>query len=162
MIHKKLGLSTFIFICMLQTLLQAQEVIPASGGDVSDTGGTASYSVGQVVYSSNTGINGSVAQGVQQPHEISVLTELKEAKEIKLGISAHPNPTTGYLTVVVSNFELSTLNFQLFDMNGKLLRMEKIEGTETEINIYKLVPAIYFLKLMQGNKELKIFKIIKK
>ena len=57
---------------------------------------------------------------------------------------------------------LATSNFQLFDMNGKLLRMEKIEGTETEIDIYKLVPAIYFLKVMQGNKELKIFKIIKK
>ena len=34
--------------------------------------------VGQVVYITSTGINGSVAQGVQQPYEISVITGVNE------------------------------------------------------------------------------------
>jgi len=50
--------------------LQAQETIPASGGKASGSGGTASYSFGQVVYTTYTGTNGLVAQGVQQPFEI--------------------------------------------------------------------------------------------
>ncbi|RLD56213.1 MAG: T9SS C-terminal target domain-containing protein, partial [Bacteroidetes bacterium] len=69
--------------------LQAQEVIPATGGEASGSGGSASYTVGQVVYTTNTGTNGnSVSQGVQQPYEISVVTGIAEAKDINLEVSA--------------------------------------------------------------------------
>ncbi len=71
----------------------------ASGSD-----GTASYTVGQVVYTTETGTNGySIAQGVQQPFEISVVTGIKEAKDISLSVSAYPNPTSDYLIVKVEN-----------------------------------------------------------
>ncbi len=48
--------------------LQAQENTIATGGEATGAGRTASYSVGQVVYTTATGANGSVAQGVQQPY----------------------------------------------------------------------------------------------
>ena len=67
------------------TSLQAQEAIPATGGEASGSGGSASYTVGQVVYTTNVGTNGnSVAEGVQQPYEISVVTGIPEAKDISL------------------------------------------------------------------------------
>jgi hypothetical protein len=46
--------------------LQAQETPAATGGEATVSGGTVSYSVGQVVYTSAKGRNGSAAQGVQQ------------------------------------------------------------------------------------------------
>ncbi len=49
--------------------VNAQESIVASGGDASGSGGSSSYSVGQVFYSNYTGSNGSEAQGVQQADE---------------------------------------------------------------------------------------------
>jgi len=143
------------------TGLQAQESVNATGGNASGSGGSASYSVGQVVYTSNTVTNGSVAQGVQQPYEISVVTRIEEAKGINLSVSAYPNPTTDYLTLEVKDFELSNLHFQLYDMNGKLLQSEKIIGNQTSIVMSNLVPANYFVKVIQGNKEVKTFKIIK-
>ena len=123
-----------------------------------------SYTVGQVVYTTNTGTNGSVAQGVQQPFEISVVTGIEEAKGITLQCSAYPNPTTDFLTLKVdASTSLSTqsMEYQLFDINGKLLENKKVEDDETSIVMSNLVPATYFLKIIQNNKEIKTFKIIK-
>lgn len=159
--HKKLKLSAVLLLGLGLTGLQAQENVNATGSNASGSGGSASYTVGQVVYTTNTGTTGSVAQGVQQPFEISVVTGIDDAKYITLSVSAYPNPTTDYLTLEVKEFELSNLHFQLYDMNGKLLQSEKITGSQTSIVMSSLLPAMYFVKVVQGNKEVKTFKIIK-
>ncbi len=159
--HKKVKLTTVLLLCIGLTGIQAQEAIPATGGDASGGGGSVSYSVGQVVYSTNTGINGSEAQGVQQPFEISVVTGLEEAKGIILNLSAYPNPTTDFLNLKVENYKTENLTYQINDINGKLLETKKIEGSETSIVMSDLPPAVYFLKVIQGDKEVKTFKIIK-
>jgi hypothetical protein len=159
--HKKLKLSALLLLGLGLTGLQAQECVNATGGNASGSGGSASYSVGQVVYTTHTGTSGSVAEGVQQPYEISVVTAIEEAKGINLSVSAYPNPTTDYLTLEVKEFDLSNLSFQLYDMNGKLLLNEKITGNQTSIVMSNLVPATYFVKVIQGSKEVKTFKIIK-
>ncbi len=141
--------------------LQAQESINATGGNAAGSGGSASYSVGQVVYTTNTGTNGSVAQGVQQPFEISVVIGIEEANGITLQCSAYPNPTTDFLTLKVENSDNKTLLYQLFDMAGKLLQSERITGNQTSIVMSNLVPATYFVKVIQNQEELKTFKIIK-
>ena len=159
--HKRLKLSAVLLLGLGLTGLQAQTSVNATDGDVSGSGGSVSYSVGQVVYTTHTGTSGSVAEGVQQPYEISVVTGLEEAKGINLSVSAYPNPTTDYLTLEVKDVELLNLHFQMYDMNGKLLQIEKITGNQTSIVMSNLVPANYFVKVIQGNKEVKTFKIIK-
>jgi hypothetical protein len=159
--YKKFKLSAVLLLGLGLTGLQAQESVTATGGNASGSGGSVSYSVGQVVYTTNTGTNGSVAQGVQQPFEISVVTAIEEAKGINLSVSAYPNPTTDYLTLEVLAFQLSTFHFQLYDMNGKLLQSEKITSNQTSIVMSNLVPATYFVKVTERNKEVKTFKIIK-
>jgi len=159
--NKKLKLSAVILFSLVLTGLKAQEAIPATGGNASGSGGSASYSSGQVVYTTHTETTGSVAQGVQQPFEISTVTAIEEAKGINLTVEAYPNPTTDYLTLIVDEFDISNLSYQLFDMNGKLLQNEKITGRETSIVMSNLVPATYFVKVIESNKEIKSFKIIK-
>jgi hypothetical protein len=159
--HKRLKLSAVLLLGLGLTGLQAQTSVNATDGDVSGSGGSVSYSVGQVVYTTHTGTSGSVAEGVQQPYEISVVTGLEEAQSINLSVTAYPNPTTDYLTLEVKDVELLNLHFQLYDMNGKLLQNEKITGNQTSIVMSNLLPATYFVKVIQGNKEVKTFKIIK-
>ena len=72
-------------------------------------------------FAEKIGAKGSVAQGVQQPFEISVITGLEEAQGINLSVRAYPNPTTDYLTLSISEFDISNLLYQLYDMQGKLL-----------------------------------------
>jgi hypothetical protein len=160
--HKRLKLSAVLLLGLGLTGLQAQESVNAIGGNASGSGGSASYSVGQVVYTTNTGTNGSVAQGVQQPYEISVVTAIEVAKGINLSITAYPNPTTDYLQLKVESETLKDLSFQLYDINGKLLQTKKLTGTETQIKMSSYVPSTYFVKVIAGNQSIKEFKIIKK
>lgn len=162
--HKRLKLSAILLLGLGLTGLQAQTAVTATGGNASGSGGSVSYSVGQVFYTTNTRINGSVAQGVQQPFEISVVTGLEEAKEINLMVSAYPNPTTDFLNLKVdasTTLSIQSLSYQLYDMNCRLLETKKLEGNQTSIVMSNLVTATYFLKVIEGNKEVKTFKIIK-
>ena len=156
----KIKISTLILLTLGLTKSYAQQASTATGGDASGSGGTVAYSVGQVVYVTNTGSNGSVAQGVQQPYEISIGLGV-ENQSINLAIAAYPNPTNDYLTLSVSNLELSNLNFQLFDISGKLIENRKITSTTEIICMENLASATYFLKVTNNNNEVKTFKIIK-
>ena len=156
--HKKVKLSVLLLGLGLTT--KAQEVTTTSGGNASGSGGTVTYSVGQIVYATNTGTNGSVAQGVQQTYEISILLGIED-NSIKLELTAYPNPTTNYLTLNVGKAELSILNFQLYDMGGKLIESNKITSTTETIRMENLPSSTYFLKVTNNNKEVKSFKIIK-
>jgi hypothetical protein len=159
--HNRLKLSVVFFLGLGLMGLQAQKSVNSTGGNASGSGGSASYSVGQAVYTSNTETGGTVAQGVQQPYEIWVETTIEEAKGINLLVTAYPNPTTDYLTLRIDEFDISNLSYQLYDMQGKLLRNEKITSNQTRIVMSNLAPATYSVKVVQGNKEIKTFKIVK-
>ncbi len=159
--HKKLKLSTVLLLGIGMLGLQAQNTIPATGGNATGAGGTSSYTVGQVVYNTYTGTNGSVAQGVQQPFEISVVTGIEEALGISLEIMVYPNPTTEFITLKIETHEVLNLRYQLNDIKGNLLQDNKIEGNETSIVMSSLLPATYFLKVTDNKKVVKTFKIIK-
>jgi hypothetical protein len=159
---KKLKFCVILYLGFSLNLLHAQEVLTASGGNASGIGGSASYSVGQIVYTTNSGTNGSVAQGVQQPFEISIVTGIEEANEIILTCTAYPNPVKDFLILKVEHFNQENLIYQLYDSDGKLLELRKVESNETSILMENFKPAIYLLKVIQNNKDIKSFKIIKK
>ncbi|MBU3820773.1 T9SS type A sorting domain-containing protein [Flavobacteriaceae bacterium XHP0103] len=160
--YKKL--SVILLLGLGLTGLQAQTSTNATGGNALGSGGSAGWSVGQLVYTTHTGTNGYVTQGVQQSYEISTLSMIEEAKDINLSVSAYPNPTTDYLTLEVDALtilSIQSMTYQLYDFSGKILQSEKIISNQTSIVMSNLVPATYFVKVVQGNNEAKTFKIIK-
>jgi len=159
--NKELRLSTVLLLCFGMFGLQAQQVVTTSGGNTSGSGGSVSYSVGQIVYTTNANSNGSVAQGVQQPYEISVVTGIEEALGISLEIMVYPNPATDFVKLKIENYEVQNLRYQLYDINGSLLQDNKIVGNETNIVMSYYMSATYFLKVTDNNKVVKTFKIIK-
>lgn len=138
----------------------SQQATTASGGDASGSGGSVASSVGQIVYTTNTGTTGSVAQGMQQPYEISITLGLAEPG-IKLNIAAFPNPVTNYLMLEVDDYDRA-LSYQLYDISGKLLECNTVVAHSTTVKMEHYPTAIYFLKVLNKNKEVKTFKIIKK
>lgn len=144
------------------TALQAQQAIPAAGGDDAGSGGSVSYSVGQLTYNTYQGSNGSVSEGAQQPYEISEINVgIDDAPGINLAYSVHPNPTYGLLKLKVENFATKDLWYRLYDMNGKLLLSIKIDATEMDIPMENFVTATYLLKIIDNQKDVKTFKISK-
>lgn len=140
---------------------QAQEAIVVSGGNASGTNGNVSYTVGQAVYTTNTGTTGSVTQGVQQPFEIQTVLGA-ENFNINLQLAVYPNPTTNWLQLEVRNTDFSNLSYQLFDLNGRMILNEQITAETSSIQMERLPAGIFLLKVVSNNKEVKTFKIIKK
>ncbi len=154
-------LSTVILLMFgLTTILMAQDAIVSSGGNGSGDGGTVSYTIGQVFYTTSTSGTGTVSEGVQQPYEI-VSTGIDDAKSIDLRLSAYPNPTTDFLTLNVEDYESDKLSYQLFNLSGTLLSSKAILGNTTQINMVNYVASIYILKIVDDKQTIKTFKIIK-
>jgi hypothetical protein len=159
--HKNVKLITVLLLSIGMSGLQAQEAIPASGGDALGRGGSLSYSVGQVVYVTNTGPSGSVAQGVQQPNKTLVITGIVETDGNRLEFLVYPNPSTNFIKLKVEDFKPDNFSYQLYDSHGSLLQNKEIVGVETVIQTEYLTPAAYFLRIIDNNKEEKTFTIIK-
>jgi hypothetical protein len=157
---KKLELTLTILLALLLANIQAQESTTASGGDASGIGGSVNYSIGQVFYTTNTGSNGNTTQGVQQAYEISVVTAIDDS-DSKIFLSVFPNPTIDLLTLQTKQLNIENLVYQIFDINGKLLDSKSLTSNETKIVMTDYSTATYFLKVTQGNKLIKTFKIIK-
>ena len=155
--HKK-TITSVVFVLLGLGGLHAQENAVTTGGDATGAGGSSSYTVGQVVYTTNTGTNGSVAQGVQQPYEISTTVGINETS-INLELSVYPNPTTDYLTLKVE--DNTELNYQLYDSQGKIIENKKVTANSTTISMEALPKSIYFLNVTDNNQVVKTFKIIK-
>jgi hypothetical protein len=158
----KVTVSVFFLSFAANSMLYAQSAIVPAGGNASGSGGSVSYTVGQVSYITISGTNGTVAQGVQQPFEISVVTATKEGEKISLECLVYPNPTQGHLKLVFVTDVFDNLSFELFNLNGILLQDGKIESAETEILLDNYSSSVYFLKVLSRNKEIKTFKVVKK
>jgi hypothetical protein len=157
-------LKTILFSnCLLLfsiTNLLAQQGTNASGGEASGSGGSASFTIGQTDYISATGSGGKINQGIQQPYEILVTTGIDE-KGIDLTTSVYPNPTTDFVLLKLENCKSANFTFQLYNIQGKIILNKKVESNETTISMADLADAIYFIKVLNNDKEVKIFKIIK-
>jgi hypothetical protein len=155
-----LRLITTLVALIYSVGLKAQETVPATGGEATGTSGTASYSVGQVVYTTNTATSGSIAQGVQQPYEISTSVGI-EVTEINLELMAYPNPTNNILTLNIGNYDMEQLTYQLYDIQGELLRNKPVVSSSTTIAMKNLPVSTYLLNIQDNSSLIKTFRIVK-
>lgn len=155
---------TYYFVFILFSIAfktQAQQNVAVSGGNASSSDGSSiSYSVGQVFYTITLSSEVSIIQGLQQPYEISNFLG-SEQMDFNLSIAAFPNPTTNFLTLTVGDFDTRDLSYQLYDISGRFIENKQINGKETSIVMQDLDSAVYLLKIVRDNKDLKTFKIIK-
>ena len=112
---KKTTLVAFFFIAL--QLMYSQETIPVSGGDALGSGGSSNYSVGQIVYGTNTGSNGTISQGVQQSIELFTLSN-PELTTVNLTAVTYPNPTSDYLILAINDANLTDLSYALYAKFG--------------------------------------------
>jgi hypothetical protein len=154
--------TTTLLACLLfvTPVMYGQDAIPASGGAAIGSGGTVSYSVGQLMYTTNIG-SGTVSQGVQQAFEFQTLSN-PELTTVNLSAVTYPNPTKDYIVLSLTDATLTGLSYMMFDLQGRLVTKAKVEQEATQIAMKNLAIGVYILKVNRHNQELKTFKIIKK
>ena len=158
--QKKIQFTVLLLLCLGITALHGQQSSNASGGDAAGAGGSASYSVGQVAYTSVSGTTGTSNQGVQQPYEFFVVG-VDNYPAITLSLSVFPNPTQDEINLKVENGDFTGLNFTLYDLSGKAIMSEEVSSVLTVVPMQKLASATYLLRVNNAQNELKTFKIIK-
>jgi hypothetical protein len=67
------------------------------------------------------------------------------------GIKLYPNPAQSYITVELPR-EIPTAEFQLFDLQGRLLKREKI-NTHSTVSIHGLQQGIYLYKIISDRQQ---------
>ena len=144
----------------LSVSLHAQEGFSASEGQALGAAGSSSYTVGQVVYTTHAGSNGSVAQGVQQTYDIIALLGA-EISAIKLELVAYPNPTQEILTLKINNYKNESLTYHLYDLQGKLWDSQPVKGSHTSLEMKNLAVGNYLLSIRDEKVLIKTFRIIK-
>ena len=139
---------------------QAQESVNSIGGVDAGTGGTVSFSVGQMVYTTDTKESGSLVQGIQRPYKITT-TDIKKLDNT-LSFKAYPNPSSDDLFLEMNAFRNEKLNYQLYDMQGKLIMTNPIEVPKTQINMRALAVGAYVIHIHDSkNQAIQTIQIIK-
>jgi hypothetical protein len=150
----------FLLVLFLPCFLSAQYNFTSGFGELKGPGGYASQSVGQIAYTTFSSESGTVKQGVIQPYQIFVVSGV-ELEEIQLSFNVFPNPVQGELTLQIENLQSESLQYRLFDLNGRLLQNSIIREASSIISTSDLVPATYFLQVVDKDKLLKVFKVVK-
>ncbi len=138
----------------------AQSNTVSSGGVASGTGGTTSFTIGQIFYQTFLTESGNVSQGVQQAYEVRTLSN-EDVTDILLEVKIFPNPTKSKVVLKISNITLDDVNYQLYDLLGRQIVSQKVKNEESIIPMDDLPMAVYVLKIIKNNRALKSFKIIK-
>jgi hypothetical protein len=141
------------------TLLQAQEVVASSGSTLTNANGSLQFTIGESVTNTLTKGEKTITQGFNQP--VVSVSIISEVKNLDFSITAYPNPATDILTIKVGKNNITGLQFLMFDLKGSLLLQKDIESSETVVSVELLQTGIYIMRINEGLKELKSFKIIK-
>lgn len=151
-------LPTLLLAC--PTGLLAQQATVATGGDATGTGGSVSYSVGQPAYTVVPGPTANVAQGVQQPFEISLITGTDEL-EVGFGVQLYPNPATDAVVLELGPDAPTGLLHRLFDARGAIMAEGRLGADRTIIDLAGLAQGTYVLSILQRDLPVRSYRIVK-
>ena len=135
-----------------------QNAISSTGGHFKSSGGSTSFTVGQVAYVLKNGTGSYLNEGVQQVYtkKTTPIEELVYLKEAQL----YPNPTQETMTLILSSKEDIQVRYTIMDYLGKEIRNGNILSEKSEISLRDLPSGNYFISL-KSKKEIRIFKMVK-
>lgn len=119
----------------------AQDCLITAGNSFSNSDGSISYSVGQIIISSVKNDYGTLSHGIQQPYIDEILSDILENKENNTfltkydtasGIRIFSNPTHSEGIIQLKTFE-KDLFYNIYNLKGLLIRKGDITSNKTNI-----------------------------
>ncbi len=151
--------SICLLLWALPTLALSQQATVASGGESQGTGGSVSYTIGQVAYQSLSNNSWQINEGVQQPIEIYQMSAVNETPSISLQIG--PNPSINEVFLIGEHALLNQLSIELFDLQGKRIKAQQRVEADGKIDLSTIPAASYQLVIYQNNQAIRNYKLIK-
>ncbi|MEP6647108.1 MAG: T9SS type A sorting domain-containing protein [Saprospiraceae bacterium] len=151
-----------LLITLSDCSIFAQQATLTSGRDVNGTTGSVSYSIGQPDYTNFKSDSGNISFGVQQPLVVIMVGTNETDQDISVSIS--PNPVINSLRLKIGDGSVPIGNYEynLYDINGKLLLQKGIKNEVTNIPMTEFASGMYLLRVGQKSKDnIRSFKIFK-
>jgi hypothetical protein len=139
----------------------SQESILSASNNATGEGGTVTYSVGQAAFNTFIASTGTITEGVQQPYEILFMTGLDDER-MSLHCTVYPNPATSEVKLKIDLPSFAPLSYLLNTSDGLKISSGRIDAEETVIPVDALSPGVYLLTVMENEKILSTWKVIKK
>lgn len=156
----KISLLVFIGSLLSWTNSYAQQASVSAGDNAEGTSGSISYTIGQVFYMPTGNKEVLIIPGMQQGYSIAILSTSKMAENALMTV--FPNPVNDLLTLKTDLLQIKNQNYQVFNLQGKMMKEEVIHSDETVINTQDLPEGVYLFNVLTSGQLLKSFKIIKK
>jgi len=155
---RKIFLMTGALLLLCYTMLFSQQVIKTKGGTGEGTGGSESYTVPQTA---NPGSMEAAAiyESIQKTYDISDVTMITD--DADLFMSVYTSPENDFLSLRIEADNFNGLKYNLFDLNGKLIKSGNIQGHKTRIYMGNLASSVYLLKVSASNNPNKVYRIIR-
>ena len=134
----------------------AQQAIVTSGGDAVGSGGSVSFSIGQVSYSDDT--EGTIHEGVQQPYEIYSVSVQESLLDLRLNL--YPNPALHELIIEVPNFKAG-LTATIHNSNGQLAERVRLTSSRTTISVVDWAASTYVIHVEDESGNSANYKLVK-
>lgn len=134
-----------------------QQIISSSGNHYENGNAQLSFTIGELIITTESNATHSLTQGFQQTNWNFVGLEDHAPTII---INVFPNPLTDQINIKTDDFE--GMSYNLYDTNGKLIFEGKLEKSVTQVDTQNINPASYSLVIKGKEQEnLKTFKLIK-
>ena len=137
----------------------AQSGITAAGGDATGEGGTLSYSLGQVAYTTIQANNGLISQGVQQSFEIIPLFTVQSDDD--LFATLYPNPSANHVTVAWNRPIQEQMAVKVISATGQEMYQSTLTNQFSQLPLDALAAGVYFIYVRQDESLIQLFKFIK-
>ncbi len=98
----------------------------------------------------------SISQNYFPPQVALLSTNVHEAN--KATIKLFPNPAKDVLNLEMTLHNYTT--YTIYDVQGQLVREEKINGLKQNIDVKELNAGIYFLRLTSSNGQCEVYKFV--
>jgi hypothetical protein len=157
----KLYHSLIVLLFLLgNTNLYGQKAIVSAGGKATNTSGSSSFTVGEIVYEEVNSSGGKSSSGVQLPFEIYVITSIGNLSNAVSAI-VFPNPSTDRIILKMDEPLTNKYSYVLYNSNGMMLSSNKVTVSSTEIPLTGYSKGIYILEVQSRGLKVKSFKIVK-
>ena len=132
-----------VFVLLHNDIVQAQSTMVAAGGNAIGPTAQVSYTIGQVVYTSQYNSDAIVDQGVQHSIEIYPVSIGKEESECSL--SVFPNPTYESITISLGIAVRYQGEWSIIDIHGKQVLSQEYDSPSMTISLTDLPSGSYTL-----------------
>jgi len=148
------------FLLIISTAGFSQQVISPAGTHATGTNVQLSWTIGEPVIKTLTGTGVMLTQGFHQA--MLFVDAVDPGRYAGIKLSVFPNPVRMDMNLEITGTGTYDLDYQLFDVAGKLLVMKKIELLPERINMGVYPSGFYLLRVSRkGGEPLKTFKIVK-